>query len=120
MIQWIAWNLRLGDKAYKLVNPLSMELRAQVKTHSTGYLWWRKEWTEETGKWEIKFTYDTGPMTPRRTDVHVFSDEYTARSEYDNIYYQVFTTQVQAPSMPKPKMKLPETKKNNKPGLRLV
>jgi hypothetical protein len=120
MMQWMSWTLKIGDKAYKMIQPLAIEIRPQLEDFYSGYLWWRKTWTEKTGKWEIKFTYDTGPMTPRRTDVQVFDEESVAREWYDNIYYQVFAGQVEVPSMPKPKMKLPEIKKNSKPGLRLV
>ncbi len=120
MMQWVAWTLKIADKAYKHIQPLAIEIRPQVEDHSTGHLWWRKSWTERTGKWEIKFTYDTGPMTPRRTDVHVFDEEAVAREWYDNVYFQVFVGQSSPPAPPKPKMKLPETKKPGKSGLRLV
>jgi uncharacterized protein (DUF1330 family) len=122
---WTAWTIKIGPKAYKGIQPLSIEIRPAVTLHSSGYLWWKKEWTERTGKWEIKFTYETGPLTPRRTDIIEFASEDQAQYWYDNTYNTVFLSNldkvVPPPAMPPPpKMKLPETKKPNKPGLKLV
>jgi hypothetical protein len=120
-ITWTSWTIKIGHKAYKGIQPLGIEVRPEIMTHSSGSLWWKKQWEEKTGRWEIKFTYDTGPFTSRRADIIVFEREVDAQYWYDHTYNSVFLGNYQAPSPPPPpKMKLPEKKKPNKPGLHLV
>jgi len=115
--------MQIGDKAYKDVRPLSIELIEDTQEFSTGYLLWRKEWSEKTGYWYIKFVYDRGPMSGRMMDRIYFEKESVARSWFTAVYNQCFLSQdigQQKPStIPPPPPDKPKTpKKNNR--LRLV
>lgn len=121
-ITWTSWNLRIGDKAFKDVRPLAMEINREVADISTGYLWWRKEKLEYSGRWYVKLTYDRGPLSNQKSDFIYFADEPTARSWYDEIFNACFLGRIstQAPKSPPP----PPTKKPKSPNkdnpLRLV
>jgi hypothetical protein len=118
---WTSWSLRLGDKAYKGVRPLGMEMFAEEVDKSTGFLWRRVQRIEKTGRWCIKFIYDRGPFSGIKPSVdHIFfDDEDYARQCYDSIFSLCFlerTGDVQLP--PSPPNKPKSLNKNN--PLRLV
>lgn len=115
---WTAWTFLLGDKAYKCVRPLYMELVREKQTlESSGMLWWRKTVEEYTGRWTIKFKYDRGPATRSRVDFIYFNTENQARFWFDQTWQSVFLGRKQPIG---PKWKKPQPKKKNKPNLRLL
>ena len=87
---WTAFTMMIGQKAYKDIRPLSIEMIEEENLFWDGYLWWRKEWTEKTGRWYLKFTYDRGPMSGKQTDYTFFDKESIAKSWYTLVYNEVF------------------------------
>ena len=121
MTGWTAWTFRIKDTAFRHVQPLSMELvREKAITRVSGYLWWKKEVEDFTGRWAIVIKYNRGPTTRMcRTEV-IFDREDEARFWFNQTFDSVFTT-TRSPIPPTPK-KTPKPKKSKKTtnGLRLV
>ena len=82
--QWSSWTLRIGDKIYKNVKPLTLEL---INNDST---------------WSIVFTYNRGPLTFTQKDSITFSTEGKARGWFDYVYSGLF---LDDPSVSEPKSK---------------
>lgn len=115
---WTSHTFMIADKAFKNIRPLSIELIEETQEYWDGYLWWRKQWTEKTGRWFLKLAYDRGPVTSKQVDYIYFDKESTARSWYTTVYHQSFmATQSNQPPAPIPN----KPKTSNKPkGLKLV
>jgi len=119
-ITWISHTFMIGDKAFKNVRPMSVEIIEETEEYWDGYLWWRKEWTESTGRWYLKLVYDRGPMTGKQVDHIYFDKESVARSWFTAIYNECFLTRDITQQKPSPTPTPPSPKKPNKPSLRLL
>ena len=70
--QWTSWTLRIGDKVYKSIKPMSLELVCAGST------------------WCIVFTYNRGPLTFTKTDTIAFLTEGDARGWFNYVYERLF------------------------------
>lgn len=119
MTTWTAWTFRIKDKAYKHVQPHSLELmREKAISETSGMLWWKTQKVVYTGRWAIFFRYNRGPWTVDTTDRIMFERESEARFWFNQTYESIFIKKRDViPPPPKPKPKKP---KKNKPNLRLL
>jgi hypothetical protein len=106
---WESWNLRIKDKVWRNVRPLSLELTEEKEDSVVRrFLFWREIKTVKTGRWLIKFIYDRGPLTMKQHSVIEFDDETKARATFHNTYRQVFfytSDRTTPPKTPSPKTK---------------
>jgi len=122
-LTWNAWTFRIGNKAFKGIRPISMEIVPErAITSTSGMLWWKKDVEELTGNWVIKLKHDRGPATIARIERIVFERENEAQFWFDQTYSSVFVNKIpvmEPHKVPKPPVSKKKPKKP-KPHLRLL
>jgi hypothetical protein len=117
--QWIAWSLKIGDRAFKNVRPIAMSIQKRTVTSRVKGFWLFPRYnTVETGEWEIVFVFDRGPLTTTRSSSILFDNESKARACFDQVFNAVFLKNHSSHHVPPaPKHRKIKTKK---PHLSLV
>lgn len=90
MGEWMSWTFSFGDKAYKGIRPLEMEIKPELKNAVTGFWSLFHSDYQPTGRYYIKFKYDMGPFSTPREDRIMFGTYGVAKSWYDFVYNGVF------------------------------
>ena len=117
--QWTAWSFQLGNAAFKMVRPITIEMYQHhevVKT--TGYLWWKQVETKPTDKWCIKLLYDCGPNTCKRTVTVMFNSYIDADYWFQHVVNNIFLRAPTPPRTPDPNK--PRKRKRKAPHLKLI
>lgn len=100
---WTGWSLRIGDRAFKNVRPIAMNIQRRVVTKKVKGFWFFSEYERfETDEWEIVFVYDRGPLTQTHSSTIIFSTESEARVWFNDIFSQVFLRKGSRHNIPPP------------------
>ena len=109
-MEWRAWSLKIGNKAFKNVRPLYMDIKPEIIKVTTKKRWfWNQTEKRYTGRWVIGFKYDRGPCTANGHANIVFKKESEAQWWFDHIWTEVFIKK-DGPVPPPPPKKKPVTR----------